>query len=299
MKNANRIAIALGLMMAAAGILWMAEAQEPNPATPQAKGKKGGGGKQTRVDMSTLARPIDVHDTVWIEDMTQLEIRDSLKADRNTALIFAGGMEDNGPYITVSQHNSIVRAMCDSIARKLGNALCAPIVGMAPGNPETSRNPGSIQLSTDTFKAVLADTATNLKTEGFKNVMLMVDHGADQNPTIEVSKALAEKWKGSGAAIYYVPEYYNYNEVETFEHDVLHVQETREGYHDDYYTASISVAIDPNGARMPERIKAGKTTINGVELAGPKAVEDGRRIMEFRTEAAVKAIQKLLAENKL
>ena len=295
----NRVAIALSLIFAAAGVLWMAQAQEPNQAAPQAKGKKGGGGKQARVDMNTLVRPIDMHDTVWIEDMTQLEIRDSLKAGKTTALIFAGGMEDNGPYITVSQHNSIVRAMCDSIARKLGNALCAPIVGMAPGNPEASRNPGSVQLSAETFKAVLADTAMSLKTEGFKNVMLMVDHGADQNPTVEVSKSVSEKWKGSGAAIYYVPEYYDYNEVETFEHDVLHVQEAREGYHDDYYTAAISVAIDPNGARMPERIKTGKTTINGVDLAGPKAVEDGKKIMEFRTEAAVKAIQKLLAENKL
>jgi creatinine amidohydrolase/Fe(II)-dependent formamide hydrolase-like protein len=145
---------------------------------------------------------------------------------------------------------------------------------------------------------VLADEATSLKTEGFKNVVLLVDHGADQAPTVEVSKSLGEKWKGSGTLIAYVPEYYNYNEVETFEHDVLPVQETRDGYHDDYYTASISVAIDPNGARMPERIKAGKTTINGVDLADPKAVEDGKKIMELRAAATVKAVQKLLADNK-
>jgi hypothetical protein len=116
----------------------------------------------------------------------------------------------------------------------------------------------------------------------------MVDHGTDQNPTVEVSKNLDEKWKGSGVLIAYIPEYYDYNEVETFEHDVLKVQEQRDGYHDDYYTASISVAIDPNGARMPERIKANKT----------KAVEDGKKIMEFRAAAAVKAIQALAAQNK-
>jgi len=33
------------------------------------QGQEGGGGKQARVDMNTLARPIDMHDTVWIEDM--------------------------------------------------------------------------------------------------------------------------------------------------------------------------------------------------------------------------------------
>src|SRR5271168_4806048 len=93
----------------------------------------GRGGRGQRQDMATLPRPIDMHDTVWIEDMTQLEVRDLLKAGKTTALVFAGGMEDNGPYVTVSQHNLIVHAMCDSIARKLGNAMCAPIVGMSPG----------------------------------------------------------------------------------------------------------------------------------------------------------------------
>jgi creatinine amidohydrolase len=292
----KRISVSVSLTIAAAAGLWMAQAQGPGPGAVQGKAKKGGG--QKRVDMTTIARPIDMHDTVWIEDMTLLEIRDSLRAGKTTALIFAGGMEDNGPYITVSQHNSIVRAMCDKIARTLGNALCAPIVGIAPGNPEGSRSPGSLALSPETFKAVLADEATSLKTEGFKNVLLMVDHGGDQAATVEVSKSLGEKWKGSGTLIAYVPEYYDYNEVETFERDVLHVQETREGYHDDYYTASISVAIDPVSARMPERIKAGKTSINGVDLAGSKASEDGKKIMEFRAEAAVKAIQKLVAENK-
>jgi creatinine amidohydrolase len=252
-------------------------------------------GRGQRQDMTTLVRPIDMHDTVWIEDMTQLEVRDSLKAGKTTALVFAGGMEDNGPYVTVSQHNLIVHAMCDSIARKLANALCAPIVGMSPGVPERSKNPGSVVLSQDTFKAVAADIATSLKTEGFLNIMFMVDHGADAAPMQTAAKELNEKWTGSGTAVYYVPEYYNYNEVEKFEHDTLGVTEKREGFHDDYYTASISVAIDPVEARMQERIKAGKTTINGVDLALPKAVEDGRKIMAMREDAAVNAIRKLLS----
>ena len=93
-----------------------------------------GRGRGNRQDMATIARPIDMHDTVWIEDMTQLEVRDSLKAGKTTALVFAGGMEDNGPYVTVSQHNLIVHAMCDSIARKLGR----PITLLAPTPPATN-----------------------------------------------------------------------------------------------------------------------------------------------------------------
>src|SRR5580658_1804950 len=254
-----------------------------------------GKGRGQRQDMSTITRPIDMHDTVWIEDMTQLEVRDSLKAGKTTALVFAGGMEDNGPYITVSQHNLIVRAMCDSIARKLGNALCAPILGLSPGVPDRAKNPGSVVLSQDTFKAVAGDIATSLKTEGFLNIMFMVDHGADAAPIETAAKELSEKWTGSGTSVYYVPEYYNYNQVEKFEHDVLGVTEKREGFHDDYYTASISVAIDPVEARMQERVAAGKTTINGVDLAAPKAIEDGKKIMAMREQAAVNAIRKLLS----
>jgi creatinine amidohydrolase/Fe(II)-dependent formamide hydrolase-like protein len=274
-----------------------APAPSPAPAAQNAGRGRGRGNGQPRPDMATIPRPIDMHDTVWIEDMTQLEIRDSLKAGKTTALVFAGGMEDNGPYVTVSQHNSIVRAMCDSIARRLGNALCAPIVGMAPGAPDRAANPGSVVLSADTFKGMLADIGTSLKTEGFQHMMFMTDHGADARSMQEAAKALSEKWAGSGATASYVAEYYDYNEVEKFEHDVLKVTEVRDGYHDDYYTASISVAIDPNGARMPERIKAHKTTINGVDLAIPKAAEDGKKIMAFREEATVQAIRKLVPAN--
>src|SRR5579872_4870776 len=100
-----------------------------------------GGRSAAREALLAMPRPIDMHDTVWIEEMTLLEVRDLLKAGKTTAMIFAGGMEDNGPYVTVSQHNGIIRAMCDSIARTLGNALCAPIVGLAPGTPERSVSP--------------------------------------------------------------------------------------------------------------------------------------------------------------
>lgn len=251
-----------------------------------------------RVDMKTMARPIDMHDTVWIEDMTLLEIRDSLKAGKTTALVLVGGMEDNGPYVTVSQHNSVVKFIGEKIARELGNALCAPVVGMAPGNPEGSASPGSIVLSNETYKNMLTDMGASLKAEGFKNVLFLVDHGGDQQGAVDAAKALSEKWKGSGVRAIYVAAYYDYDAVEKFEHDVLGVREKSEGYHDDYYVAAISVAIDPNGVRLPERRKAHKTSINGVDLASTKAIEDGKKIIAYRTDVTVKAIRQLLADSK-
>jgi creatinine amidohydrolase/Fe(II)-dependent formamide hydrolase-like protein len=249
--------------------------------------------RRPRVDMSTLVNPLEPHDTVWIEEMTQLEVRDSLKAGKTTALIFAGGMEDNGPYIVVDQHGAIVKAQCEQIARKLGNALCAPILHLAPGDPARATNPGTIVLTPEVFKSVVTNVVTSLKAQGFKNIYTMVDHGSAAGPMTEISTTIGEQWKGSGVRVAYVKEYYNNAAIQKFVREVLKVEEKPEGYHDDYFTAAVSVATEPITARIPQRIKAGKTTINGVEMAGPKAVEDGKKIMAFRTDMTVKAIQAL------
>jgi len=274
-----------------AAIVCIVSAYAQNPAQPA--GQRRGGGGTPRVDMTTLVNPIESHDSVWIEDMTQLEVRDSLKAGKTTALLFAGGMEDNGPYIVVDQHGDIVRAQCEQIARKLGNALCAPVLQIAPGDPERAVNPGTIVLTPEVFKTVVANVVTSLKAQGFKNIYTMVDHGSAAGPMTEISKTLGDQWKDSGVRVAYVREYYNNAAIVQFVREVLKVEEKQEGYHDDYFTAAVTVATDPLSARMPQRIKAKKTTINGAELAGSKAVEDGKKIMAFRTDMTVKAIQAL------
>ena len=82
-----------------------------------------------------MPRPIDMHDSVWIEDLTMLEVRDLIKGGKTTALVLTGGIEENGPYLTTGKHNNVLKATGESIARALGNALVAPIVTLEPGNP--------------------------------------------------------------------------------------------------------------------------------------------------------------------
>ena len=278
--------------------LAVAQAQEPGPGR-QGKGKTASVNTQERVDVLKMPRPIEMHDTVWIEEMTSLEIRDSLKAGKTTALVLAGGMEENGPYLSMAKHNNVMRAMGDSIARRLGNALCAPILTMEPGNPEKSSSPGSVVISEATYEGMLTDMATSLRAQGFKDVIFLGDHGGDQRCINLVSKALNEKWKGSGVNTYYVADFYDYAAVEKFEQDVLGIHEKLEGYHDDYYISSIIMTVDINGVRLPERRKAKMTTINGVDLdpAG-KAIADGKKIVEYRTDVTVKALRKMMDEAK-
>jgi len=76
--------------------------------------------------------PLPAFDSVWIEELTWMEVRDALAAGRTTVIIPTGGVEENGPWIATGKHTYILQATCDAIARKLGNALCAPIVKLAP-----------------------------------------------------------------------------------------------------------------------------------------------------------------------
>jgi len=256
---------------------------------------------QPRVDVLGMPRPIDMHDTVWIEDLTMLEVRDAIKAGKTTALILTGGIEENGPYLTTGKHNNVLRVMGDPIARGLGDALVAPIVTLEPGNPERIRTPGTIVLSADTYKAVLSDMAVSLKTQGFKHIVMLGDSGGNQRPMQDVAEVLNTKWKGdpSGVRAYAIPEYYNYADVETFEQETLGIHEKLEGLHDDYYISALIAVHDPNGVRMPERIKANKFAINGVSLAPlEKTIDNGRKIAAFRTERTVAAIRKAIAAAK-
>jgi creatinine amidohydrolase/Fe(II)-dependent formamide hydrolase-like protein len=256
---------------------------------------------QPRVDVLNMSRPIEMHDSIWIEDLTMMEVRDLLKAGKTTAIIMTGGIEENGPYLTTGKHNNVLRVMGDPIARGLGNALVAPIVTLEPGNPERVRTPGTVFLSPETYRAVLSDMAVSLKTQGFKDIVLIGDSGGNMKPMQEVADALNAKWKGDGpgksdARAHFIAEYYNYDEVEKFEQSALGIHEQMEGLHDDYYISSLIMVHDVNGVRLPERIKANKATINAVPLTpAEKTIENGKKIAAFRAEKTIAAIKKSIA----
>src|SRR5262245_13628921 len=71
---------------------------------------------QPRVDVREMPRPIDMHDSVWIENLTMLEVRDLIRSGKTTALVLAGGIEENGPYLTTGKHNNVLKATGESIA---------------------------------------------------------------------------------------------------------------------------------------------------------------------------------------
>jgi creatinine amidohydrolase len=249
-------------------------------------------------------RPIEMLDTVWIEEQTWMETRDAIKAGKTTAIIGSGGLEQNGPYNANGKHNYVLRVTCEATARKLGNALCAPIVTLEPGNPaRQGLTPGSVFITADTFKAVLRDMSTSLKSMGFTDIVMIADSGGNVNSMKEVVAELNASWQGTPARAYYIDEYYeedkwSYNFLKTIGiHQVPDVQSaTRYDIHDDYHYEALVALIDPKLVRVEQRMKAKKFTINGVEIGSVAAlIENGRKIQEHRATITANAIRKALA----
>ena len=145
----------------------------------------GGDCRDNPYNCADAANPLPTASTVWIEEMTWMDVRDALKAGKTTAIISTGGIEPNGPWLVTGKHNYVLRANCDAIARKLGNALCAPIIEYVPEgdiDPKGGHmsSPGTISMREETFQAVLTDVAHSLKMHGFKNIIFIGDSGGNQ-----------------------------------------------------------------------------------------------------------------------
>jgi creatinine amidohydrolase len=274
----------------------------PAAARPQPTPEERAAQARQRYDAEAARpRPIAARDSVWIEELTYLEVRDAIKDGKTTALVFAGSTEQNGPYLPGGKHQYAIRLVAESIARKLGNALIAPVVPFEAGNPANPyMNWGSLYLSRETFEAVIRDIATSLKSQGFKHVILMGDSGGDAAGLRAVAQDLAPKWAAE-AAIHHVPEFYNWGTPGGVRQFVLDsgIPEKfdADGIHDEYAITAVLMLSDPKHVRLDERLAAGKTTINTISIV-PKeqTIEMGRKIVEFRANNAVAAIRKAIGQ---
>lgn len=244
-------------------------------------------------------RPIEGIDSVFLEDLTWMEVRDAIKAGKTTIIIATGGVEQNGPYLATGKHNVILRATTDAIARKLGNALVAPIVAFVPeGNidPPSShmKYPGTISLTEQTYAALLTDICASLKSHGFENIILLGDSGGNQKGMKAVAETLTAKWANSKARVHFIPEYYDYGGIAKWLKS-QGINQSDEGLHDDFAITAQMIYVDPTTARAKQRQAAGKFSINGVNLDPiEKTKEWGKKIVDYRAETTTAAIRKAM-----
>jgi creatinine amidohydrolase/Fe(II)-dependent formamide hydrolase-like protein len=285
--------LALALMAPAASL-----AAQPGQRDPRSMG--GGQCSANPYNCADAPNPLPAATTVWLEEMTWMDVRDALKAGKTTAIITTGGMEPNGPFLVTGKHNYVLRANCEAIAKALGNALCAPTIKFVPEggiDPKTSHmtSPGTISLREATFRGLLTDVVHSLKQHGFTRVILIGDSGGNQGGQRAVADSLTAIWKGS-PIVAHIQEYYDYASVSKHMEQFGLKDTKADGLHDDPVITLNMWTDDPRSVRLAERKKAGLATINGVSVADEKQNRKwADEIVAFRTRMTVEAIAKATA----
>jgi creatinine amidohydrolase len=150
---------------------------------------------------------------VEFENMTWVEVRDALAAGKTTALYYTGGTEQRGPQNTNGGHNYMARATAKAIALALGNAIAMPVLPYTPNNASATL-PGTIGLTNEILSSILERLAEQAIVTGFKNVVLMGDHGGGQGsgtqPNVyrDVATKLDAKYAPQGIRVIYADSVY-------------------------------------------------------------------------------------------
>ena len=305
----HRVALRVSILGAAlasavASVALSSTAGAQGGATPAAardpRNMGGGNCAANPYNCVDAVNPLPAANTVWMEEMTWMDVRDALKAGKTTAIIATGGMEPNGPWLVTGKHNYVLHANCEAIARKLGNALCAPILKFVPeGNisPASGHmtSPGTISMREETFRMVLTDLVHSLKAHGFTRIILIGDSGGNQSGQRWVADSVTKLWQGS-PIVAHIQEYYDYASVAKHMEQFGIKQTVADGLHDDPEIALNMFIDDPKSIRYDERAKAKKLVINGVSLANRKqATAWAKQIVEYRTKVTIEAIDKATA----
>lgn len=286
----------LATLVMLAGPATAAQAQQRRAnLTPEERAERQAEQARQLEEELRAPRPIEALNSVWIEELTWLEVRDAIASGKTTAIISTGGIEQNGPYVATGKHNYILETACEWIARELGDALCAPILKLVPEGDIAEPSgmmlyPGTISLREETFQMVLDDMASSLRQHGFEHIVFIGDSGGNQRGMRAVAETLNERW--SDARAHYIPEFYDNEGVVRRMAELGIVEPMDEGFHDFYWITALMMVTDPEVVRYDQRVKAGKATINGVSIA-PKeeTIEVGKKLMRFRVDQTAKAIR--------
>jgi creatinine amidohydrolase/Fe(II)-dependent formamide hydrolase-like protein len=287
-----RMGVTIVFLMAAATA---AAAQQPRPREGEQARRRTEQERRLQEELRA-PRPIEGINSVWLEELTWMEVRDAITSGVTTVIIPTGGIEQNGPYLALGKHNYVLAEACEGIARALENALCAPIIKLVPEGdlePQSGhmRYPGTISLRQETFEAMLMDVGRSLRAHGFTRIIYLGDSGGNQTGMANAAAALNARWGATHA--YYIAEFYRYADVFAYMERELGIKEpVNDGLHDDFVITAIMMVHDPATVRYDQRVAAGKATINGLSIAPrERTIEIGRKLLRFRVDQTVRAIR--------
>ena len=158
---------------------------------------------QTTASVTQSKEPL-----VEFEMMTWPEVKQALAEGKTTALFYTGGTEQRGPQNVNGGHTLMAKATVKAIALKLGNAIAMPVLAYTPNNASADL-PGTIGLTPEILSIILTRVTEQAIATGFKNVVLMGDHGGGQPAAYRVvADSLNAKYSPQGIHVYFCDEVY-------------------------------------------------------------------------------------------
>jgi creatinine amidohydrolase len=247
--------------------------------------------------------------SVDFELMTWPEVKQALADGKTTALIMNGGTEQRGPQGVNGAHSLIVHKLGVEIALKLGNAIVAPVIPYSI-NRANAALPGTIGISSEVFARLNEEVAEQMIINGFKNIVLLGDHGGGQKELGEVATKLSAKYSDKGIRVVYCSDFYEKvgkdfdkwladNGYPAGAH--ASVKDTSELWYlggDQGWVRKdlIATAVgDPVRKQGEPRDPNAKRVNNGIQGdARRSSPEIGKRVVDMKVEYAVAQIRQLL-----
>ncbi|MET0280385.1 MAG: creatininase family protein [Steroidobacteraceae bacterium] len=252
-----------------------------------------------------------VHDRVDLELMTWVELKAAIAQGKTTALVYNGGTETRGPQAVNGGHTLVAHAKVVAIAQQLGNAIAAPVLPFSPNNANASL-PGTIGLKVETFQQVNREISEQLIANGFRNVVLMGDHGGGQQQLADLAKELDAKYAPQGIRVVFCEDVYKKSNADF---DAwIDARGLSGGGHASINDTSEMMYLEPKPDAWVRRDKLAEAVgtprrrgapadpnappPNGVSGDGRKSTADiGKVGYDMHVEAAVLQIRQLLGRN--
>jgi creatinine amidohydrolase len=236
-------------------------------------------------------------ESVYLEELTWPEVQDALDAGKTTVIIPTGGTEQNGPHMVLGKHNYLVRYKAGEIAKRLSDALVAPVLSYVPEgevDPPTGhmRWPGTISIPEETFEQVLEHAARSLRQHGFVDVVFIGDSGGNQAGQERVAEALNAEWQETSARVHHISAYYPGRGDDFVVSQGVSPEDV--GGHAGTHDTSSLLYLNPSMLRV-EEFRPG-TTGDGQGHTGDPSKSTalfGKRILEMQIEDAVAQIEEL------
>ena len=219
-----------------------------------------------------------------------------MKGGKTTVIVPTGGTEKNGYHMVIGKHNFVVAYTANQMARRLKNALVAPVLQYVPEGDPDRQNPGSISVPSPVYDMILDAAARSLKVHGFKEILFIGDSGPNQAGMAAVAKRLNDEWKDSGPKVFALTDYYEASRIyyRAWLQAAYGYDEETSGSHAGITDTSQMLFIRPAGIRKDQIKPWGGAADSGVSGDPAKATaEIGKMGVEFKVNAGIAQYKQL------